>query len=286
MDKPAIIISFYYQKGGVAKTTSTVNIAACAATKQNKNTKARNRVLIIDFDSQASTTKHFDCYDENQNNIYDVLKGNCELKEIIKRKEYDYGKDGYCYIDVVPSTQLMHSVEDQYYSLDYPDARLSIALEPIIYDYDYIFIDCPPEKDCLFKNAFNVTDYFVFATELMPITKERIKQTVSMIDELTTMNVPGQILGFCINKYIPDFNVDLLNKKKQKDYIKEYEQFYPVFKSKIPNSGAISTAFVHHLPIPFLNRKKHKCKKVCSLYMKLTDEILNKIEVLEKEKGG
>lgn len=285
MDKPATIITFYFQKGGVAKTTSAVNIAACTATKINNVTKKKNRVLIIDFDSQASATKHFDCYNENQDNMYDVLKGTADIRDIIIHKEFDYGKDGKCLIDIAPSTEMMHNVEDQYYSLEYPDARLSLALEPIIFNYDYIFIDSPPEKDCLYKNAFNVTDYFVLATEIMPITKERIIQTVSMIDELTTMNEPGIILGFCINKYSPNLSVDLLNKKKQKDYISEYEKYFPVFENKIPNSSAISTAFVHHIPIPFLHRKKHKCKEVCSLYMKLTDEILDKIAEEESQKG-
>lgn len=280
MSKPATIITFYYQKGGVAKTTSTVNIAACTSTKTNKYTKKKNRVLVIDFDSQASVTKHFESYEESQNNIYDVLKGNLSMKDIIIRKEYDFDNDK-CYIDIAPSTERMHNFEDQYYSLEYSDARLSIALEPIIYDYDYIFIDTPPEKDCLYKNAFNVTDYFIFATEAIPITKERIFQTVSMIDELTTMNEPGTILGFLINKYSPNKYTNLKTKKKQKDIIGDYEAFYPVFKNKIIDSSAISTAFEEHIPIPFLHKNVHRCKKVYSLYMKTTDEILSKIDSIE-----
>ena len=282
MNKPATIITFYYQKGGAAKTSSIVNVASCTATKINKFTKLKNRVLIIDFDAQASTTKHFASYDSNQNNIYDLLKGTVNVTDIIIHKEYDYGKDGICCIDIIPSTERMHNFGEQYNSLDYPDARLSIALEPIIYNYDYIFIDTAPENDCIFKNAFNITDYFVLATEAIPITYERVYQTISMIDKLTTMNNPGKILGFCINKYRPNYFTNLKTREKQKDIVKKFEKIYPVFKNKIPDSSAVSTAFSECIPIPFLNRKIHKCKEICSKYMGLTDEILKKIDKEEQ----
>ncbi len=284
MDKRAIVISSYYQKGGVGKTAFSVNFAAClstlSGTKPSKENK--NRVLFIDFDPHISASAYFQCTDSKYT-IYDVLKQKVSIKDAIINKIYAYGRYGNCIIDVIPSTDLMHNIDDQYYDFPFLDGQFKHVLEEVMNDYDYIIIDCPPEKDNIFKLVFNATDYFILAADAVTVTIERLPQTYSLIREITTLKEPGKILGICFNKFIPTYCVDNINKTTCNDVAEMCKQYMHVFDNKIPNSSEVNSSFTNRTPIPFYHKNLHKCKKINSAFMHITIEILNEIKKYESE---
>lgn len=273
----AKIISLYFQKGGIGKTSLAINLAAFFSTMNNEK-KQKNRVLLIDFDSQAASSKYFDVFDKDSDSIFDVLKGTCDIKEIIKRKKYDYGSLGECTLDIVPSTEYMHEIEMAYFDFDYNDAQLAFCIQSIIHDYDFIFIDCPSQMDVIFRNAFNITDYFILGTDAEEVSADRIEHSLSMINELTTLNNPGKILGAVITKYNPNRVISIEDNIYSKDIVKIYEEYVDVFENKIPETRLVSNSYHCKMPIPFYYRKYKQYKEGYYAYRKLALEIMDKID--------
>lgn len=283
----AKIISVFYAKGGIGKSTLSVNFAAYLSTLKRehaKNKNEKNRVLLIDFDEQSSTTVYMDAYNEDADSIYDVLQGTADIKEVIIRKTFDYGIGGECNVDLVPSSGYMEYIEDQYYDFDYPDQQLFNVLKRVVADYDFIIIDCPPEKNSLFKNIFNCTDYFLLTIDAFTITFARLEQTLSKIKELTTIKEPGHILGCCVNKYNPNYFVDVVHNLRSKDLVEAFSKRVNVFQTKIPNSCEICSSFTNRMPVPFYHKNLHRCRSIHSAYNHLTQEILKEISKYEHNK--
>ena len=138
------IISFSNHKGGVGKTTSVVNVGAGLA-------KLRRKVLLIDLDPQANLTQSFGIA-EAENSIYGALKGEHEIIALNLYKN----------LDLVPSTLDLSGAELELSAEAGREYILSELLEPIIDDYHYILIDCPPSLGLLTINALTIsTEVFI-----------------------------------------------------------------------------------------------------------------------------
>lgn len=137
------IIAFVNQKGGVGKTTSTINIGA-GLFKQGK------RVLIIDIDPQGNLTAslNIQAYDL-ENTIYEVLKGEIPLQKAIIETQGGY--------DVIPADIRLSGAEIELSSQPGREMLLSEALQPIASKYDYILIDCPPSLTLLTLNGLTAS---------------------------------------------------------------------------------------------------------------------------------
>lgn len=185
----ATVIGIYNMKGGISKTTSTINIAAELALTKNKQTKEKNRVLIIDSDSQCTATKFFfgytgkgssygpktciyDQYGEIRKDVatlYDVLSDNenpynaiipCEFftnRKFYKRKGNFFQKIEIR-IDVIPCSKIMYDIPV------YRKKNSNIFCEKIDLlrrSYDYIIIDCGPSYDYYTQMILNGIDYLI-----------------------------------------------------------------------------------------------------------------------------
>ena len=139
------IISVALQKGGVGKTTTTINLSAALAEKGKK-------VLVVDMDPQANTTSGLgidvrDC----QNTIYQVLLGEVSANEsIIHIQSED--------VDLLPSNKDLAAVGIELAEYKKGELRLKESLKPINSQYDYVIIDCPPALSFLTINAFSASD--------------------------------------------------------------------------------------------------------------------------------
>jgi len=141
----ARIIAVANQKGGVGKTTTSINLAASMA-------ELSRRVLLVDMDPQGNAT--MGCGVDKQNielSCYDVLLEGCDPKSAVVRPEKLKN-------DVLPSNMDLAGAEVHLLEVDHRETRLKTALSIIVSEYDYVFIDCPPSMNMLTINALVAAD--------------------------------------------------------------------------------------------------------------------------------
>lgn len=142
------------QKGGVGKTTTSINLSASLA-------KLEKKVLVIDMDPQGNTTSGLGVDKENaENNVYELLLGECEIKDSII-------KDVYSNLSVIPSNINLAAAEIELIGIDEKEFILKKALDQVKEEYDFVIIDCPPSLNLLTINSMCAGD-----TVLVPIQCE------------------------------------------------------------------------------------------------------------------
>ena len=135
------VISVANQKGGVGKTTTTINLAASIADRGY-------RVLIVDIDPQGNATSGLGIEkSEIDQDIYNVLIDEVPLKETIHHTSTKK-------LDIVPATINLSGAETELISMMARETRLKSAIDTVNDDYDFIFVDCPPSLGQLSINAF------------------------------------------------------------------------------------------------------------------------------------
>lgn len=165
----AKIIAMMNQKGGVGKTTSAINLAACLAV-------AEKRTLIIDLDPQGngSVSVGLDASQHTECNIYHALIGEASLKNAIYKTELPY-------FDICPSDNNLSGAEIELVSLFAREAKLKVALMDVADDYDFIIIDCPPSLGLLTVNALNAADAFIVPMQTEYLAMEGLAQLVNTV---------------------------------------------------------------------------------------------------------
>lgn len=156
------------QKGGVGKTTTTVNLGAALAILNKK-------VLIIDSDSQGNATSGLGIErGDVKNSLYEVLVNEIPIEESILSTSRDN-------LDIVPSTISLAAAEIELVSIDQREFRLRKAIEPVIEDYDYILVDCPPSLGQLSINAFTASDTILIPVQAEYYALEGLSQLLNTI---------------------------------------------------------------------------------------------------------
>ena len=143
MAKPAStrIFTVANQKGGVGKTTTTVNIAAALS-------MGGLRVLVIDLDPQGNASTALGVEHRQSAGVYEVLMGSAQISEVIQKVA------GFPALDCLPSNTSLANAEINLVSMVARELQLKAAIDEIGANYDYIFIDCPPSLGLLTINAF------------------------------------------------------------------------------------------------------------------------------------
>jgi chromosome partitioning protein len=231
--KNCIVISIANQKGGVGKTTTTVNLAY-ALKEKGKN------VLVIDFDPQASATTFFkEVIDENNlMTIHDLMLLMIQGKELPPKSEYIKSHND---IDIIPSTNNLSATEFNLVNvLTDREFMLKNILDKIKSDYDYILIDNNPHLGTLTINAFTASDYILITTKpefldvkglelLLPTifnVKRRLNPNLSICGILITMFKTNTNLGNTIKTSVDN----------------AYGSKLTIFESKIPTTIKVGEA--------------------------------------------
>ena len=139
----AKIISIANQKGGVGKTTTAINLSSLIAAAEKK-------ILLIDIDPQANSSSGLNIFKKNPS-VYEVLIGNEKIDDVII--------DSYMpYLDILPSNINLVGAEIELVEMEGREKILDKALQPIVNNYDYIIIDCPPSLGLLTLNSLTASD--------------------------------------------------------------------------------------------------------------------------------
>ena len=229
----ALIYAFANQKGGVGKTTSTVNIAAYLA-------ESGMRVLVVDLDPQANATSALGfSKGEVELSSYDLLLERADAAKMIIRNEE-------AKLDVLPSSPALAGAEVELVNQLAREYRLQRNLDPIEEDYDYILIDCPPSLGLLTLNALTAAQHgVVIPVQCEYLALEGLSQLTQTIELVRThLNRRLKIRGIILTMYDG-------RTKLSREVVTEIREHFQgqVFRAIVPRNIRLSEAPSYGQPI-------------------------------------
>ena len=256
------IISVANQKGGVGKTTTTVNLSTIIAKKGKK-------VLLIDADPQGNATSGLGVEKEVEFSTYDILVNDTELQETI---ESTVIKNLY----ICPANMSLAGAEVELVSMMSREQRLKEKIETAKEYFDYIFIDCPPSLGLITLNAFTASDSVLIPVQCEYFALEGLGQLLNTINLVKKhLNKTIEIEGALLTMY--DIRTNLSNQ-----VVKEVKKYFgdKVYKTVIPRNVRLSEAPSYGMPITIYDPKSKGAKS----YIKFAKEFMQKEEDLNKAK--
>ncbi|MER1987767.1 MAG: AAA family ATPase [Solibacillus sp.] len=247
------IIAITNQKGGVGKTTTSVNLSACLATLGKK-------VLLIDIDPQGNASSGVGVKKgELESCIYDVLIDDEDVKSVIQQTLLEN-------LYVVPATISLAGAEVELASAISREIRLKQALAGIKNHFDYILIDCPPSLGLLTINALTAADAIIIPVQCEYYALEGLSQLLSTVRLVQKhLNKELMIDGVLLTMLDARTNLGLQVIEEVKKYFQD-----KVYKSIIPRNVRLSEAPSHGEPIIIYDRKSRGAE----LYLELAREVI------------
>ncbi len=251
----AIVIAVTNQKGGVGKTTTSINVAFFLA-------KAGKKTLLVDFDPQGNATSGLGIDKQGlKSTMTEVVKGAATLQHAIIETSYKN-------LWVAPTTSLLANTEVELAQADKRFSRLKVAIDSVAADYDYIVIDSPPSLSLLTVNGLIAAKYVLLPVQAEFYALEGLGQLLETMKLVRKgMNPTLELLG--VLPTMLDSRTTLSNQVHD-----EIKRHFPgkVFTSTIPRNIRLAEAPSHGLPVGVYD----KFSKGSRAYKALTKEVMER----------
>lgn len=247
-------IAIFNQKGGVGKTTTNINLAACLALKGKK-------VLILDIDPQGNTTSGVGISKKDlEVTTHEILIEDRHHPEeaVIPTATKN--------LDIMPASVQLAGAEVELIELAGREKRLKRAIDVLRPKYDYIFVDCPPSLGLLTINSLTAVDSVLIPIQCEFYALEGVSQLMSTIDIVkTNLNPQLEIQGVILSMFDGRTNLSIQVVEEVKRYFKE-----KVYTTVIPRNVRLAEAPSYGLPVIQYDPKSSGARA----YMEFADEFL------------
>ena len=251
------IIAVANQKGGVGKTTTSINLAACLAEKGKK-------VLAVDMDPQGNLTSGLGVdKDSVEKSIYELIIGEVDIKEVINKEVLEN-------LDIIPTSIDLSAAKIELIGVDDKEYILRNAIDQVKDQYDFVIIDCPPSLSMLTINAMTTADSVIVPIQCEYYALEGLSQLIHTVELVKDrLNSKLEIEGVVFTMYDARTNLSLQVVENVKDNLQQN-----IYKTIIPRNIRLAEAPSYGLPINKYDPKSTGAES----YMRLADEVIEREE--------
>ena len=249
------IIAIANQKGGVGKTTTSINLSSCLA-------EAGKKILAIDLDPQGNTTSGLGVdKDDLENTVYELMLDECTIRESIHKTEIEN-------LTLIPSNVNLSGAEIELLGINDKEYILKNAVDYIRDDYDFIIIDCPPSLNVLTINAMTTADTVLVPIQCEYYALEGLSQLIHTIDLVKErLNKRLKMEGVVFTMYDARTNLSLQVVENVKENLNQN-----IYKTIIPRNVRLAEAPSYGQPINIYDPRSAGAES----YRLLAEEVLNR----------
>jgi chromosome partitioning protein len=255
-ERVASVLAVANQKGGVGKSTTSVNLAACLG-------ELGKKVLLVDLDPQGNATSGFGL-SRNQRTgcVYNCLLEGLPMADLIEPSQIEH-------VFVVPATIQLAGAEIELVASMSREAKLRSALQPVRADFDYIVVDCPPSLGLLTINALTAADGLIIPIQCEYYALEGLSKLMESVRLVRThLNPSLEIVGVLMTMHD-------VRTKLSSQVVEEVRDFFgsEVFESVIPRTVRLSEAPSYGQPVTTFDPRG----KGADAYRSLAKEVIERV---------